>query len=110
MKYPHNRAISASALPSIINDEEVNEPLERLKRIPVLYIDDFFKGSANEADVRLAFEIINARYNDSHLRTIFSSEINFEGLEEIDEAVCGRIYERSKGYRLAAPKENYRLR
>lgn len=97
-------------LKSIINDEEVNEPLERLKRIPVLYIDDFFKGSANEADVRLAFEIINARYNDSHLRTIFSSEINFEGLEEIDEAVCGRIYERSKGYRLAAPKENYRLR
>lgn len=97
-------------LKSVVNSEEVNEPLERLKRIQVLYIDDFFKGSANEADVRLAFEIINARYNNMDLRTIFSSEIDFDGLEQIDEALCGRIYERSKGYRLAAPKENYRLR
>lgn len=97
-------------LKSVVNSDEVNEPLERLKRIQVLYIDDFFKGSANEADVRLAFEIINARYNNMSLRTIFSSEIDFDGLEQIDEALCGRIYERSKGYRLAAPKENWRLK
>ena len=97
-------------LKSLLNTDEVEKPIERLKRVQVLYIDDFFKGSANEADVRLAFEIINARYNNSRLRTIFSSEIDFEGLEEIDESLCGRIYERSSGYRLHSPNVNYRLR
>ena len=97
-------------LKSQINSQELEEPLEKLKRIAVLYIDDFFKGGSNEADVRLAFEIINARYNDSKLRTIISTEMMLEEILSVDEALGSRIYERSKGYVLEAPKENYRLR
>ena len=97
-------------LKGLVNSEEIDEPLNRLKRIAVLYIDDFMKGSQTEADIRLAFEIINARYNDSKLRTIISSEYSIEKILELDEALGSRIYERSKGYIMTAPDENWRLR
>ena len=97
-------------LKGMLNTEEIEKPLEKLKRVPVLYIDDFFKGGANDADVRMAFEILNARYNDTRLRTVISSELPIRNLLGIDEALGGRIWERSNGYRLTAPKENWRLR
>ena len=97
-------------LKGLVNSDEIEEPLNRLKRVQVLYIDDFFKGSATEADIRLAFEILNARYNDSKLKTIISSEYSIEKILEMDEALGSRIYERSKGYIMTAPDENWRLR
>ena len=97
-------------LKSLMNTDEVDEPIRKLKKISVLYIDDFLKGGVTDADIRLAFEIINARYNDTSLRTIISSELSIEEILEIDEALGGRIYERSKGYAIKAPNENYRLR
>lgn len=97
-------------LKSMINSEDVEKPLDELKRVSVLYIDDFFKGGCNEADTRLAFEILNARYNDSKLRTVISSEIGMEDLLDVDEAICGRIKERAKGYCLRSPAENWRLK
>ena len=97
-------------LKALINSDEIEPKLKSLKEVEVLYIDDFLKGGANEADIRLAFEIINARYNNSKLRTLISSEIGIEELLQIDEALGGRIYERSKGFRLSAPSEDWRLR
>ena len=97
-------------LKSLINSDALEEPLEKLKTVYALYIDDFFKGGSNEADVRLAFEIINARYNNSKLRTIISTEMPLNEILQIDEALGSRIYERSRGFVIAAPKENYRLR
>lgn len=84
--------------------------ITKLKRVPILYIDDLFKGGVTEADVKLAFEILNARYNDTALRTIISCEIDLDGIMKIDEAVGGRIYERSRGFTVRAPAENYRLK
>lgn len=97
-------------LKALINTDEIEKPLDKLKRVPVLYIDDFFKGGCNEADVRLAFEIINARYNDSRLRTVISSELGIEDLLDIDEALGGRIKERSRGYLVRSVDENWRLK
>ena len=97
-------------LKAIVNDEEIEKPLKKLKKVDVLYIDDFFKGGSNDADVRIAFEILNARYNDSRLRTVISSELTIDDLLKIDEALGGRIYERCKGYMLKAPAENWRMR
>ena len=97
-------------LKSLMNSDEIDEPMRKLKRISVLYIDDFMKGGMSDADVRLAFEILNARYNDSKLRTIISSEYSIEKILELDEALGSRIYERSKGYIMAAPSENWRMR
>ena len=97
-------------LKGLVNSDEIEEPLNRLKRVRVLYIDDFFKGSQTEADIRLAFEILNARYNDSKLLTIISSEYSIEQILEMDEALGSRIYERSKEYILRSPDENWRMR
>lgn len=98
------------SLKALVNTDEIEKPLEKLKRVPVLYIDDFFKGGHSEADERIAFEILNSRYNDTKLRTVISSELMIEDLLDIDEALGGRIKERSKGYLMAAPCENWRLR
>ena len=63
---------------------------------PVLYIDDFLKGKVTEADLNLAFALINARYNRRiKTRTIFSSERSIAELRKLDEAFGGRIYERA---------------
>ena len=97
-------------LKALVNSDEIEEPLEMLKRVPVLYIDDFFKGGHTEADERIAFEILNSRYNDTKLRTIFSTELGIEDVLDIDEALGGRIKERSRGFLITAPQENWRLR
>ena len=89
--------------------DEYTEKMNVLKNVEVLYIDDFFKAGYSAADLRLAFEILNARYNKG-LKTIISTELTLEGLFEIDEAIAGRIYEMSQRprYLVKAPKENWR--
>ena len=89
--------------------EEYQRLIQPIKSVPVLYIDDFLKGGHTDADIRLAFEILNSRYNDSQLRTIISSELTLFEILGLDEAVGGRIYERAKGYVLEAPRINFRL-
>ena len=86
-----------------LNDDAYQRAIDRIKTIPVLYIDDFFKPVRNRegvletpsaADVRIAYEIINHRYNDKSLITIISSErFLTEIASEIDEATGGRIAE-----------------
>ena len=94
----------------VTDQEWYQAKVKKLKKVPVLYIDDFFKGGASDADKRLAFEILNARYNDTALKTIISSEMTLEAILREDEAIGGRIYERSKGFALRAPAENWRFR
>ena len=95
-----------------INDSETyTRKMDKLKSVKVLYIDDFLKGGSTVADIKLAFEILNARYS-RRLKTIISSEITLDGLFEIDEAVAGRIFEMSARprYLVRAAPENYRKR
>ena len=90
--------------------EEYQQEIYKYKTIPVLYIDDLFKGKITEADINLAFEILNYRYNNN-LKTIISSEYMLTELAEIDEAISSRILEKSKGYHLDIKREsgrNYR--
>ena len=75
----------------------------------MLYIDDFFKGSVSDADINLAFELLNDRYNSKRM-TILSSERSVEDILELDEAIGSRIYERSKGFYARLPAKNWRLR
>ena len=65
-----------------------------------------------QADVNLAFEIINYRYNDPQLITVISCERDVTELLDIDEAVGSRIYQRTKKYNISVSadnKKNYRL-
>ena len=87
------------------------EQLQRLSTIPVLYIDDLFKGSITDADVNLAFQLINARYNRrAQAVTIISSELDIAAINGVDPAIAGRIFERSRGYNLRTGQRNWRYR
>lgn len=100
--------------------EERQKMIDRFKQAEVLYIDDLFKTGRNPdgsepkptaADINAAFEIINYRYNNPALLTIISSEMNEDELLDIDEAVGGRIFERSKSISIAKNRDrNYRIR
>lgn len=91
---------------AMVNDPAAyEEKMGELKRVDVLYIDDLFKHGKDEhgnvkaptaPEVRRAFEIINHRYNNPGLVTIISSERTLFDLDNIDEAVAGRIAQRSK--------------
>lgn len=110
VKYMLWRDESAALKACITDSEEYGKKISKLKEVPVLYIDDFWKGGVTEADIRLSFEILNARYCDAKKRTIISTEMSLKDIVAMDEAVGSRIFERSKGYRIIAPNENYRLR
>jgi DNA replication protein DnaC len=108
-------------LKAFVNEgDEYRELIDKYKTADVLYIDDLFKtGKAADnstqkptaADVNVAFEIINYRYNNPGMITIISSECTEDELLDIDEAIGGRIYERSKAFSIAKNRDrNYRIR
>ena len=109
----------------ISNDsDEYHNLISSYKTAEVLYIDDLFKnGKGNDgrvqaptgADIQIAFEILNYRYNNRQLATIISSERSLYDLIAIDEAVASRISEMSfdKGFCFnikADIRRNFRLR
>ena len=107
----------AVQLKALVNEQqEYHARLMELCNAPVLYIDDFWKTQKGmkptQADVNLAFQIINARYQDKKWTTIISCEYSTEELMAIDEAVGSRIHERSKAYRVYIEQDatkNYRV-
>lgn len=107
----------AVKLKANVNDSAVYQKLiNPLKTVDVLYIDDFFKTEKGkpptQADINVAFEILNYRYNSENLITIISSERTIEDLIDIDEAVGSRIYERTRTCNIiinADRRKNYRL-
>lgn len=80
------------------------EALKLLKHAEVLYIDDLFKKSQTDADIKIAYEILNHRYNMDK-PTIISSEYTLEQLETIDEAIASRIGERSRKHNIKLSKD-----
>lgn len=100
---------------------ELHKLLYKFKTADILYIDDLFKTGKDPktgamqnptaADINYAFEIINYRYNNPDKLTIISSELSEDELLDIDEAVGGRIYERSKAFTIGKNRDrNYRIR
>lgn len=111
----------ASRLKSMVNDAEYSNEINIYKTVDVLYIDDLFKtGKAEnqgkqrptQGDINLAFEIINSRAIQKKI-TIISSECTMPDLIDIDEAIAGRIKQKSGDYCInIAPdrSKNYRLK
>lgn len=76
-----------------LDAEEYAGALRRAVEVPVLYIDDFFKGaSVTEGDKNAAYDVINGRYARGKA-TLLTSEKTFDQLRETDDAVASRIYE-----------------
>jgi len=107
----------APKLKAKINDADDYEKLiQPLRKFKILYIDDFWKckrGQAEptDADVRLAYDILDYRYNNDELITIISTEWTIEQLMSIDEAVGGRIIEKTKGAQIVLKglEKNWRI-
>lgn len=105
---------------SITGKESYEAIMGEIKRAQCLYIDDFMKREPTAADVNIAFEIINYRYNKSRSDpnrryiTIISTERSIEEVTECDEAIGGRLYEMAENkYYLNIMKDeakNYRLK
>lgn len=107
----------STKLKAKVNEPEYESLIGEYKKAELLYIDDFFKTQKDkpvtQADINLAFEIINYRDNNPQSITIISSELRTEQLIEIDEATAGRIIKRSKGFIFDIKQDrerNYRLK
>lgn len=115
VRYMLWREMGTQIKASMTDAEEYQRLVEPLKRARVLYIDDLFKTgrgqSPTTADVNLAFEILNSRYNTRGLYTLISSEMSLEDILMTDEAVGSRIYERTKDGRWfdLCGKKNWRI-
>ena len=91
--------------------EDYGRELKRLKEVPVLYLDDFFRTKPSDWERDVAFQIIDQRYTNE-LRTLISTENTMEELTRKDEAVAGRINEMAGGFCVNIPKDphyNYRM-
>ncbi len=103
----------STTLKALVNDPEYKTVIDGFKRTDVLYIDDLFKqNTVSDADIKLAFELIDYR-GRNRLMTIISSELTFDQLIDIDEGLAGRIIQLTRGNQHIIPKDrkkNYRLR
>lgn len=79
--------------------------LNEYQTLPLLYIDDFFKGRITENDLTIAYRVLNFRYNNG-LTTIISSEYTLNEMAKIDSAIAGRIKQHAKGYLIEIEKDN----
>lgn len=101
-----------------VNDSKAySSMINKYKNIDVLYIDDFLKAGRNkapsDADITLAFEIINYRSKRRDLQTIISSEFDIGQVSEMDEALGSRISAMAREYCIAIPPDktkNYRTK
>lgn len=108
-------AEDAKILKAIVNDKSYFDEINKYKTVDVLYIDDFLKTRNGEqptnADINLAFEILNSRLI-SNKTTIISSERTLYEIMDYDEATMSRIFQKANKYNISVSKDrtkNYRL-
>lgn len=112
-------ANEARRLKAMINDDDFDELIADYTNVSVLYIDDLLKQQYRpqpvftEADIKIAFSILNSRYIQGK-PTIISSEWDlFDHLLPADEGVFSRVYEKCKGYIVSIerdPNNNFRIK
>ena len=100
-----------------INEDAYAEIIQPYKDVEVLYIDDFFKVRKGQlptnADVNIAFDILNTRLFSKEKVTIISSEFTLNKLLSVDEATISRIVENAKHFVVNLEedsKKNYRFK
>lgn len=110
----------STALKQAITDgDKYAQMIKEYKDAQALYIDDFFKNDPSPADIKLANEILNYRYNKARMDkskrwvTMLSSERTLDQLLSYDKALAGRIFEMTKPNNiimLSGLDKNYRLK
>jgi DNA replication protein DnaC len=84
--------------------EKLEEKMNRMKKVDMLFIDDLFKPVGNqkrpratEWQIEKMYALINYRYLN-HLPVLLSSELTIDEIEAVDEALGSRLYEMCKNY------------
>jgi DNA replication protein DnaC len=82
--------------------DKLEEKLERMKQVDVLFIDDLFKPvkgkpRATEWQIEQTYAVINYRYLN-HKSILVSSELTVDELVNVDEALGTRIYQMCQDY------------
>jgi DNA replication protein DnaC len=82
--------------------EKLEQKLDRMKKVDVLFIDDLFKPvkgepRATEWSVEQMYAVINHRYLN-HMPILLSSELTIDELVDIDEALATRLYQMCQDY------------
>lgn len=82
--------------------DKLEEKLERMKTVNVLFIDDLFKPvkgkpRATEWQIEQTYAVVNYRYLN-YKPILVSSELTVDELADIDEALGTRIYEMCKEF------------
>lgn len=94
----------------MVNEPEYKEIISGYQKPDVLYIDDLFKEGATDADIRLAFQLLDYRYRNS-MCTIISSEHTLDEIYGMDRALGGRIAEIALNINIPMDeKKDYRLK
>ncbi len=94
--------------------DDYEASMHKWKTCQNLYIDDVFKlsdtgnGKLDAQELRVFFDLINARYLN-HKTTLFSSEYTVNEMARIDGALGSRVYEMIKPYGLSVNGPNQRL-
>ena len=97
--------------------EKKDEIMQQMKQVEVLFIDDLFKPIGGKPNVKgwqveIMFEVVNHRYLNK-LPLLVSTELTFESLVNIDEALASRIFEMASDFTVTIAHNmanNYRLR
>lgn len=103
----------AAKAKSLIGDPfAYRSAVQPLKECDVLFLDDFLKtpGGARptQGDLRLAFEVLDARYQEPEKAVILCSEFSPEQIIGFDEALGGRIAERSARWSITVQNQECR--
>lgn len=100
-----------------IMEPEYDDMIAPYLNCDLLYIDDLFKGRSkmvkpSDAEIRIAFSIIDGRYKQNK-PVIISSESSLDDLiEQVDEATFSRVWEKAKDNSLyiTGTNRNYRMK
>lgn len=93
--------------------DRLNDKIQHMKTVPVLFIDDLFKGrnKPTEWQKECLFEVINYRYLN-HLPIMISSEWDVDDICEVDMGIGSRIKQMCDHFTVVlrgVPGLNYRM-
>lgn len=108
ISYPEEMTILKQ---STLDGDKYQAKVDKYKNCELLVIDDLFKISHTDADVRIVFEIINHRYVKKK-PVMVSSELTILDICNIDRALGGRLKEMTDKFRceIKGLEHNYRMR
>lgn len=116
IKYVQWKKLFDSLVQTKFKQYEQDAIFAEIESADVLYLDDFLKTPRNappkEEALSYALEIVDARYKKDK-KTIFSTEFMINDIISFDEALGGRIREKTMGNKIMnehKPGRNYRMR